>query len=188
MSLLMSRYILEIQNDSKLLKLFNEGIWYPNFDEYRDFIHKQERNNKVFAKTVSRYNLIRESDYLIETVSSKDLYSVSFYLDREAMIVESGYGTIKCSSQLPNAFSYPSCYISNGIYHDTEELALNMAGCGSFVIGVCDSSDSNFYNENMERIEEFKKMLNKEKLFYRTYKHNGQREKCLMLYYRSDGL
>ncbi len=188
MSTLMSRYILEIKNDPKLLKKFDDGLWYPNFDNYRDFIHKQERNNKVFAKTVNRYNLVRESDYLIETVSSKDLDNVSFFLDRRAMIIESGYGTIKCNSQLPNTFSYPSCYISNGIYHDTESLALHMVECGSFVIGVCDSSDSVFYNENMQRIDEFKKMLNNEKVYYRTYKHNGQREKCLILYYRSDDL
>lgn len=188
MNLLMSRYILEIEEDSKLLRLFNEGIWYPNFDKYRDFMHKQEKNNKVFAKTVSRYNLVRETDHLIETVCNRSLDNVASFLNRQAIVVESGYGTIRCSSDLSNIFGSANCYISNGIFHDTESLALDMVGCGSFVVGVCDSYNTAFYSENMERIEDLKKVLNKEKVGYRTYKHNGQREKCLILYYRSEGL
>jgi len=188
MNLLMSRYILEIEKDSKLFKLFMNGSWYPNFDKYRRFIHKQERNNNSFAKTISRYRLVKTNDHLLETVCSKDLDSVSSFLGKEATIIESGYGTIKCSSVIPNTFGYPECYISNGIYHDTENIALNMVNRGSFVVGVCDNPNSIFYQQNINRIAEFRKILDKKKIKYKVYEHNNHRDKTLILYYRSDSL
>lgn len=188
MELLMSRYILEIEKDPSLFKKFLNNHWYPNFDKYRTFMHKQERNNNSFAKTINRYHLVKVNDHLIETVSSKELENVSSYLKKEAVLIESGYGTIKCSSEIPETFISPCCYISNGIYHDTEELALHMIGCGSFIIGVCDNPNSIFYKENIERIEEFKKLLKKKHIDYKTYSHNNHRDKTLILCYRSDNL
>ena len=188
MELLISRYILEIEKDPSLFKKFLNNCWYPNFDKYRLFLHKQEKNNNSFAKTINRYHLVKASDHVIETVSSKELETVSSYLEKEAILIQSGYGTIKYSSKLPNTFMYPSCYISNGIYHDTEELALHMVECGSFIIGVCDNPNSIFYKENMKRIDEFKKVLRKRHINYKTYSHNNHRDKALILCYRSDSL
>lgn len=185
MEVMMSRYILESEKDSSLFKKFGNG-WFPNIDKYRIFLRKQERNNNSFAKTINRYHLVKSSDHIIETVGSKDLESVSSFLEKDATFIESGYGTIKCSSIIPDNLVYPSCYISNGIYHDTEKLALRMVGYGSFVVGVCDNPSSMFYQENMKRIEELKKILNKKHVNYKTYRHNNHRDKTLILCYRSD--
>lgn len=42
MNVLITRYILEVEQDPTLIKKFNNG-WYPNFDKYRLFLHKQEK-------------------------------------------------------------------------------------------------------------------------------------------------
>lgn len=182
----MSRYILEKEKDPSLFKKLLNGYWYPNFDKYRCFLLKQEKNNNSFAKTIIRYHLIKSNDHILETVSSKDIDSVSSFLNKDSILIESGYGNIKCSSLIPTTFIYPSCYISNGIYHDTETLALNMIGYGSFIIGVCDNPNSIFYQENLKRIEELKRIFKKKKIDYKTYNHNNHRDKTLILYYRSD--
>ena len=187
MSILMLRYILEVMKDARLCKLFLNGTWYPNFDSYRQFLKKQEKNNRSFAKTIERYHLVEKEDHLIETIFSKDLDSISTYLERESTLIESGYGTI----YLPKAqkeFLYPSCYISNGIFHDTKDIVLDMARGGSFAVGVSDSYESIFYQENIKRIEELKELLHKKNISYRTKKHNGKDEKVLILHYRSDNL
>jgi len=182
----MSRYILEIEKDTSLFKKYLNGSWYPNFDNYRKFLKKQEKNNNIFAKTIMRYHLIKSHTNIIETVFSKDLDNVSSYLNKDAILIQSGYGTIKYTTQIPNTFIYPSCYISNGIYHDTEDLALHMVGCGSFIIGVCDNPNSVFYQENIEKIEKFKEILHKKHVGYKIYNYENHRDKTLILHYSSD--
>lgn len=184
MELLMSRYILEIEKDTSLFKRYGNG-WYPNFDKYRRFLHKQEKNNQSFSKLILRYRLIRKNEHLIETVMSKDLDSISTFLNMKSTKIESGYGTIYLPKPTP-PLEYPSCYISNGFYHDTKDIALQMVGCGSFIIGVCDKEDSIFYQENIEKIKEFTKILKKKHIPYHIYKHSNHRDKCYALAYRSD--
>lgn len=187
MSLLMLRYILEIEKDASLYKKFLNGSWYPDFDKYRMFIHKLEKNNCSFAKTVQRYHLIKSNDHLIETVFTKELDTVATYLEKEAAIIQSGYGTIHCPKEQVN-FYYPSCYISNGIFHDTKDIVLEMARGGSFAVGVCDNPNSVFYQQNIERVEELKDLLRQKRILYKTFKHSNHRDKTLILYYRSDTL
>ena len=86
MGILMSRYILEIQQDPSLLKKYGE-CWYPDIDGYRRFIHKQEKNNENFAKLVKRYHLVKKEDNIIETVMSKELDSVSSFLNKLHIIL-----------------------------------------------------------------------------------------------------
>lgn len=184
MELMMSRYILEIEKDASLFKKYCNG-WYPNFDKYRKFIHKQEKNNQNFSKMILRYHLIKKTDNLIETVMSKELDNISTFLTNKSNKIVSGYGTIYLPKQTPS-LEYPSCYISNGFYHDTKDIALQLVGYGSFIIGVCDNEESIFYQENIKRIKEFTEMLNKKHIPYRIYKHNNHRDKCYALVYRSD--
>lgn len=187
MELLMSRYILEVERDTSLFKKFGNG-WYPNLDKYRLFLHKQEKNNESFSKLITRYHLIKKEDHIIETTASKDLESISFFLKREATIIPSSYGTIHVTEKIPATLEYPSCYISNGFYHDTERIALGLVGCGSFIVGVCDNPNSIFYQENVERIKEFEKILHKKHIPYKIYRHNNHRDKCLVLAYRREVL
>ncbi len=188
----MSRYILEIKQDASLFRKFLNGSWYPNFDEYRLFLHKQEKNNSNFAKTINRYHLVKANDQVIETVFSKDLDSVSTYLERDATLIQSSYGTIRCNDEqmlLEEEVSFRSCYISNGIFCNTKDMALRMRSVGgSFIVGVCDNPNSIFFQENIKRIEELKKLLRKYHISYQTCKHNNHRDKTLILYYRSDSL
>lgn len=187
MNILMLRYILEIEKDASLYRKFLNGSWYPNFDKYRMFTKKLEKNNHSFAKTIERYHLVKQSDHLIETVFSKDLDTVSTYLEKEATLIQSGYGTIHYYEEHSN-YCYPSCYISNGIFHDTKDMVLEMARGGSFIVGVCDNPDSLFYQENMEKIGKLKELLQKKHIAYKIYKHNNHRDKTLILHYRSDTL
>lgn len=187
MELLMSRYILEVEKDTSLFNKFGNG-WYPNLDEYRLFLHKQEKNNESFSKLITRYRLVKKEDHIIETVASKDLESISFFLKREATIMQSSYGTIRVVKDILTTLEYPSCYISNGFYHDTEEIAFRLVGCGSFIVGVCDNPESIFYQENLERMIKFEKILRKKHIPYKNFHHNNHRDKCVVLAYRSDKL
>lgn len=187
MELLMSRYILEIEQDPSLFKKFGNG-WYPNIDKYRLFLHKQEKNNENFAKLIIRYRLIKEEDHIIETIASKELETISSALNKEAITLQSSYGTIHISEDAIPDLKYPSCYISNGFYHKTEEIALSLVGKGSFIVGVCDNPESIFYQENSKRMQEFEKVLRKKHIPYRNYHHNNHCDKCSVLAYRSDAL
>lgn len=187
MSLLMFRYILEVMKDASLCKLFLNGTWYPNFDSYRLFINKQEKNDRSFAKTIKRYHLVKREDHLIETIFSKEIDSISTYLEKESIQITSSYGTVYLPKE-QKEFPYPSCYISNGIFHDTKDIVLDMARGGSFIVGVCDNPESIFYQENMEKIKELKELLHKKHTPYKTYTQNNHRDKTLILYYRSDTL
>lgn len=187
MNILMLRYTLEILKDGRLYKRFLEGTWYPNFNEYSLFLKKLQRNNYQFANTIKRYHLVKSTDHLIETVFSKDkdIDNVSDFLKRDAILIPSSYGTIHIPNQEePKDFIYPSCYISNGIFHDTKDIVLEMARGGSFAVGVCDNPESVFYQENIERINELKDLLRKKRISYKTCKHNNHRDKTLILYHR----
>ncbi len=191
MEILMSRYILEIEQDASLFRKFLDGSWYPNFDKYRLFLHKQEKNNLSFAKAINRYRLVKSNDQIIETVFSKDLNSVSTYLEKDATLIQSSYGTIRYQDEsifFNEANYYNSCYISNGIFCNTNDLVLKVHRGGSFIVGVCDNPNSIFYQENIKRIEDLKQLLRKKHISYRTYKQHNHRDKTLILYYRSDGL
>jgi hypothetical protein len=187
MEVLMMRYILEIEKDSSLIKLFGNG-WYPNIDKYRLFLHKQEKNNQNLAKLIMKYHLVKSSDHLIETVASSELDNISFFLQKEANVIESSYGTIHVEKEIPIKMDYPCCYISNGFYNDTESIALSLVNRGSFVVGVCDNPDSIFYQENLKRIKEFEKILHKKHIPYHAYHHTNHRDKCLVLAYRREEL
>ncbi len=189
MDVLMTRYILEIMQDSHLIKLYEKGNWYPNFDNYRLFLHKQEKNNQNLAKLIQRYRLVKSKDHLIETVFSHDINSVSFYLDtKDTTLIKTSYGTIQCSCDFLDSLVCPTCYISNGFFRDTETIALKLVGHGSFVVGVCDHPDSIFYKENEKRMNDFEKILRKRHIPYKQFQHKNHRDKASILYYRSDSL
>lgn len=151
------------------------------------FYTNKKKNNHSFAKTIERYRLLKKNDHLLETVSSKEIDSVSLYLKKDSILIESGYGTIYCNSIIPN-LEYPTCYISNGIYHDTEKIALNLIGCGSFIIGICDNPDSIFYKENLEKIKKIEKLLDKKHIKYKEITYINHRDKCKIISYRSETL
>lgn len=186
MDILISRYILEKLQDSSLFRKYENGSWYPNFDKYRLFLHKYEKNNLSFAKTIEHYRLVRKSDHIFETVMSYDLVNVSDCLEHRGKTLLSGYGTI----YLPNEgreklIVKENCYISNGFYHNTEEIALSKINNGSFVVGVCDNPNSIFYKENEERLYHLEKILRKGHVDFRCYSHKNHRDKCLILAYRA---
>lgn len=188
MEILMSRYILEIQQDTTLFKKFQNGSWYPNFDEYRLFLKKQEKNNNSFSKLISKYHLVKQQDHIVETVFSEELDSIATYLERESIQIKSGYGTITCPSSIPQTLEYPTCYISNGIFQDTETLVSKLINYGSFIVGVCDNPNSVFYQENIQRMKQLETILKKRHVSYRTYHHKNHRDKCLVLSYRREAL
>lgn len=146
-------------------------------------MHKQEKNNASFAKLVKRFHLVKTSDNVLETVCSTELESVSSHLNCDATIIQSGYGTIKCSSSIPETIG-PICYVSNGIYHDTEKIILGLLGSGSFAVGVCDNPNSVFYGQNIKRLEDLEKMLRKNHVRCKKYTHYNHRDSAVILYYR----
>ena len=189
-SVLISRFILETKKDVRLIKMFENGIWYPNFDEYRMFLHKQERNNNSFSKLIKHYRLVRKNDLLVETVYSKDIKNVSTYLEREAIMIETGYGVIKVDNCDGNVLELApfSCDVSNGFFDRTKELALKQVNRGSCIIGVCDNEESEFYKENISQMKELEKVLHKKHVPYKKYQHVNHRDKCVLLSYRASSL
>lgn len=190
MEVLMTRYILEIMQEPKLIKLYNNGIWYPNFDDYHLYLHKFQKNNENFAKLIQRYRLVKNSDHIIETIFSDDLEKVSSFLKKDAIFIKADYGTIRCPnpSTMVEPFLPSTCYISNGFFANTETIALKLVGCGSFAIGVCDNPTSIFYRDNKKRMENFQKILKKRHIPYRQYQHKNHRDTANILYYRCDTL
>ena len=188
MEVLMTRYILEIMKEPRLIKLYNNGNWYPNFDHYHLFLHKFEKNNENFAKLIQRYHLVKNSDHIIETIFSDDSEKISSFLKKDAIFIKADYGTIKCPnpSTMVEPFIKPTCYISNGFFTNTETIALKLVGCGSFAIGVCDHPDSTFYQDNIKRMENFQKILKKRHIPYRQFQHKNHRDTTSILNYRSE--
>lgn len=185
MNELMKRFILEVKQDPSLFKLFENGIWYPNIDEYRLFIRKQERNNRNFAKAIERYHLVRKKDLILETAFSEDINNVCAYLQNNGKTLITSYGTIRVNEEeLINLNDY-NCYISNGFFEKTRELALKEVNSGSFIIGVCDNENSIFYQDNIKRIRVFEKELRKKRILYRIYTQTNHRDKCLILSYQA---
>lgn len=181
----MKRFILEVKQDPSLFKLFENGIWYPNIDEYRLFIRKQERNNRNFAKAIERYHLVRKKDLILETAFSEDINNVCAYLQNNGKTLITSYGTIRVNEEeLINLNDY-NCYISNGFFEKTRELALKEVNSGSFIIGVCDNENSIFYQDNIKRIRVFEKELRKKRILYRIYTQTNHRDKCLILSYQA---
>ena len=185
MSELIKRFILEIKQDPSLFKLFNNGTWYPNIDEYRLFLHKQEKNNRTFANVIKRYHLVKANNSILETVFSDDINNVCTYLEKAGKTLITSYGTIKVDNASINYNEY-DCYISNGFFDVTRKLALNEVNRGSFIVGVCDNPGSIFYQDNAKRIKTFEKELHKRHISYRAYHHTNHRDKCLILSYSVD--
>lgn len=188
MELLISRYILEIEKDTSLFKKYGNG-WYPNFDKYRSFLHKQEVNNRNFSKLINSYNLIKNSNPIVESVMSLDLVNVTNYLKNQSTKIVSSYGTICLSVEEKPQIQEFNYYISNGIYHNTCDILLETyAKSGKFIVGVCDNPESVFYKENLERIKEIENILKTRKIIYDKLSHINHRDKCIILTNRSKGL
>ncbi len=184
METLVLRYILERMKDASLIKKYNEGLWYPNLADFQSFMKKQAKNNQNFSKLIKRYHLIKREDHIIETIFSEDLDSVSFYLEKKSTKIKSGYGTLKLPNNIPEVFQDTTCYISNGIFNDTKDLALKQVNNGSFIIGVCDNPNSIFYQENMKKIKELEMIFKKKHVPYRVYQHVNHRDKCYIISHR----
>lgn len=184
MEILMTRYIKEIEKDVSLIKKFGNG-WYPSFDKYKMFIHKQEKNNENFSKTLKKYNLVRKSDTIYETVFSKDINNISNFFVNDKYLFTSGYGSTHYPKSSIN-LNKNTCYISNGVFDETFDICIGLIDKGSFVIGVCDNQDSVFYKENKQRLEEIRNFFDLSKIPYKIYKHNNHRDKCYLISYRSE--
>lgn len=180
---LIKMFCVNIKHDYSLYEMFLKGTWYPNFDEYRLFLNKINKNNINFAKTIERYNLVKKNDFILETSLNKE-YTVLDHLNREGKVIESKYGKFKVDRSLLDNVDYNTCYISNGIYEDTFFILENLINRASFIIGICDNDKSTFFENNMKLIEKEEKFLRKVHAKYKVYKHNNHRDKTYILYSR----
>lgn len=189
MELLLSRYIIEEMKDNRLFKLYSEGKWYPDFTKYKLFINKQERNNKSFAKLIERYHLIKTNDHVVESVFSKEINSITSYLNINGTMIYSNYGNMKNNANAVKIDLEPfTCYISNGFFNDTRNIALKQINRGNFIIGVCDNPNTIFYRENIIKIRCFEQELHKKHINYKKYEHTNHRDKCIILSYKNNVL
>ncbi len=184
---LLKRFVREIKQDPSLYTYYLNSYSPMVLEEYLMFLRKQSKNNFSFAKALKRYHLIKESDHLLETVAH-DEYSVTSYLDHsDSTIIQSEYGKLVIRQELdPNLqLDHNTCYISNGIYRDTEALVHHLARGGSFVVGVCDNEDSLFFKENIEALKELEKIIKKRNHFeIKKVKHKQHRDTFYALYHR----
>ena len=200
---------------NELLKRFvNEVMKEPNLYDYylrnplviqerfTKFLHQQETNNKHFAKVIKDRHFIKTSDNVIETVLTPDIDGISDYLDNpEKTKIISSYGTIKVPNATINNLVENSCYITNGVYHNTKEIIDMITGYiyglnkPSFIIGVVDSPiydeggrkiNTSFYQDNLEKIQTIQKEFHKRKIKVSTYKENKDRYSSYFLIHRGD--
>lgn len=170
-------------------------------ERFQKFFHMQEANNRYFAKVIESRHLVKSKDEIIETVLNMDMDGISDYLKNSKKIkIQSGYGTIKVPTESLYTLSEHSCYITNGVYHDTREIIYNITNYvygttkPSFIIGVVDrpcyedncKTNSEFYETNLEKIKNIQKELHKRKIKVSTYKENREKASVYLLVHRGD--
>ncbi|HIT21343.1 MAG TPA: hypothetical protein IAB56_00030 [Candidatus Scybalousia intestinigallinarum] len=185
---LLKRFVREVKRDPSLYSYYLRTAIPSILNEYLMFLKKQSKNNASFAKGIIRYHLIRKSDHLLETVINEE-YSVSSNLEHpNQKTFISQYGVLKINKELdPELYlSSDTCYISNGIYEDTESIVHQLLRQGSFIVGVCDSEDSLFFQENMKQLKELEKIIHKSdhKIQLKKIKHRQHRDTFYALYHR----
>ena len=198
---LFKRFVNEVMKEPNLYSYYlrNPIVIQERFSK---FLHSQEANNKHFARIIRDRHFIKTSDSIIETVLTPDIDSVSDYLNNSNKTkIVSSYGTIKVDKESIIDLSENTCYITNGIYHNTKEIIdmINTYVYGinkpSFIIGVVDSpiytdngkkNNSDFYLENLEKIKEIQNEFHKKKIKVTPYKENRDRYNAYMLIHRGD--
>ena len=185
---LLKRFVREVKHDPSLYSYYLKSAVASILNEYLLFLKKQMRNNVSFAKGIRRYHLVKNSDHLLETVAH-DEYSVSSYLEHpNSKILVSSYGKLVIRKPLdPEVnLSFDTCYISNGVYEDTESIIHELLHRGSFIVGVCDSEDSVFFQENMKLLKNLEAIIHKSdhKIQLKKIKHRQHRDTFYALYHR----
>lgn len=185
---LLKRFVREVKHDPSLYSYYLKSAVPSILNEYLLFLKKQMRNNVSFAKGIRRYHLVKNSDHLLETVAH-DEYSVSSYLEHpNSKILVSSYGKLVIRKPLdPEVnLSFDTCYISNGVYEDTESIIHELLHRGSFIVGVCDSEDSVFFQENMKLLKNLEAIIHKSdhKIQLKKIKHRQHRDTFYALYHR----
>lgn len=185
---LLKRFVREVKHDPSLYSYYLRTAIPSILNEYLMFLQKQTKNNISFAKGIRRYHLLKDSDHLLETVIH-DEYSVSSYLEQpNSKILVSPYGKLVIRKPLdPEVIlSSATCYISNGVYEDTESIIHELLHRGSFIVGVCDSEDSLFFQENMKQLKELEAIIHKSdhKIQLRKIKHRQHQDTFYALYHR----
>ena len=198
---LFKRFVNEVMKEPNLYNYYlrNPIVIQERFSK---FLHSQEANNKHFAKIIRDRHFIKGSDSVVETILSPDVNGISDYLNNSNKTkIISGYGTIKVPNETIFDIANNTCYVTNGIYHNTEEIVymINNYIFGldkpSFIIGVVDSSiydennrklNSEFYLDNLEKIKKIQSEFHKKKIKVSTYKENNGRYNAYMLIHRGD--
>ena len=198
---LFKRFVNEVMKEPNLYSYYlrNPIVIQERFSK---FLHNQETSNKHFAKIIRDRHFIKGSDSILETILTPDIDSVSDYLNNPNKTkIVSSYGTIKVDSEYVINLSENTCYITNGIYHNTKEIIDSITGYvygftkPSFIIGVVDSpiysddgkkNNSDFYLENLEKIKEIQNEFHKRKIKVTPYKENRDRYSAYMLVHRGD--
>lgn len=170
-------------------------------ERFQKFLHIQEANNRYFAKVIENRHLVKSKDEIIETVLSMDMDGISDCLKNSKKVkIQSSYGTIKVPTESIYTLSEHSCYITNGIYHNSKEIVNNVLHYvygttkPSFIIGVVDrpcyednhKMNSEFYEMNLEKIQQIQKELHKRKIKVSTYKENREKANVYLLIHRGD--
>lgn len=185
---LLKRFVREVKHDPSLYSYYLKSAVPSILNEYLLFLKKQMRNNVSFAKGIRRYHLVKNSDHLLETVAHAE-YSVSSYLEHpNSKLLVSSYGKLVIRKPLdPEVdLSFNTCYISNGVYEDTESIIHELLHRGSFIVGVCDSEDSVFFQENMKLLKNLEAIIHKSdhKIQLKKIKHRQHRDTFYALYHR----
>lgn len=192
-----------VNEDMKCPELYDYYLQNPFVvqDRFYKFFHTQEANNRLFAKIIESRHLVKSKDEIIETVLNMEMDGISDYLKNPNKVkIQSGYGTIKVPIESLYTLSEHSCYITNGVYHDTKEIINNIISYvygttkPSFIIGVVDrpcyedncKTNSEFYETNLEKIKTIQKELHKRKIKVATYKENRDRANVYLLVHRGD--
>lgn len=160
--------------------------------KYRLFLKKCERQNREFVKLMEKYSLVEATDYILETASHSE-YSLSEFLKNEnKTVIESSFGKLTVMGTLRESLvlSSNTCYISNGVYEDTEAIARNLFGYGSFAIGICADKNSPIFRETKIKLEKLKTELNtlKKNEKIKIYRDRGKYGNTFILSYRGDRL
>lgn len=170
-------------------------------ERFQKFLMCQEKCNKHFANIIEKRHLVKTKDDIIETVLNIDVDSVSDFLKNEKKIkLQSSYGNIKIPIESTYTLSENSCYITNGIYHNSKEIVNNIINYvygttkPSFIIGVVDTPilennrkiNTDFYNYNLKQIQDIQKEFHKRKIKVTTYKETSEKYSTYLLIHRGD--
>lgn len=160
-------------DDGRLYSMALRGTIYPNFEEFQKFLSNYQKKNKLYYKTLKRYQLIPENVSILETALNKD-YTVSEFLEKPSKVIESTYGDIRLSDDMIQKYlsNTHEIYISNGMYSDTVHLVHEFMGHKPFIVGICEDVDNIRYQEDFKVVESLKKEYREKVKIYKGKQDN----------------